>query len=369
MDVILHRCAAFAMNSYNWVFTLNNPESDTLPPYDRIKYCIWQVEQGEQGTEHIQGYVEFRTKHRLSAVKKWLYRAHWEVRRGTAQQAREYSSKEETRVRGPWSIGEQEVSRQGHRTDLSRAVEILTQQGMRAVAQQEPEAFVKFHRGLQALEGASRQLPSDAGFEPRPWQSRVLQLLSESPDDRHIIWVTDSRGNSGKSRLARHLLLMHGAQLLLGRSQDMAYMFREETRIVVFDVTRQQQEFVDHLYSMAEMLKNGVLVSTKYESRAKIFDPPHVVFFSNQTWDTTKWSRDRVVELDLNNPGMHTPLASPVRVSAPIPTPTSSDGAGPSSSTGRLRRAALVLSPTRVRMELMGSPRQLDVPVPDERFW
>lgn len=369
MEIIQHREATrMAFNSFNWVFTLNNPDSDELPVNDKVKYCIWQRERGEQGTEHLQGYVEFRNKCRLSAVRQWLPRAHWEVRRGSREQAKDYASKEESRVSGPWTRGEFIPSAQGRRTDLSRAVEILRTGGLAAVAREEPEVFIRHHRGLQALEGASRVIPSDDGFVPRPWQSRVLQLLSESPDDRHIIWVTDTAGNQGKSRLARHLVCSHGAQQLLGRAQDMAFMFREETKIVVFDVTRQQQEYVDHLYSMAEMLKNGILVSTKYESRAKIFDPPHVIFFSNTTWDTTKWSRDRVIELDLSCPNLHSPLPSPLRPTVPTQTPTSSSGSAPFATAGRGRRAAQMISPTRVRLELLGSPRGF-VPVPDDRFW
>lgn len=354
--------------SFNWCFTLNNPESNELPRYDNLKFCVWQRERGEQGTEHLQGYAEFKTQHRLAACKKWLHRAHWEVRRGSAEQAKQYCEKEESRVAGPWSIGEFTPSFQGRRTDLSRAVEILKTGGIEQVAREMPEVYVKFHRGLEALAGVSRSIPSDAGFEPRPWQSRVLRWLSAEPDDRRILWVTDSVGNRGKSRLAWHLVCEHGAQLLGGKLQDMAYMFKEETRIVVFDVTRQQQEYVDHLYSLAEQLKNGMLTSGKYESRMKIFKAPHVVFFSNQTWDTTKWSQDRVVEFDLNSPNMHTPLVlSPV--TALIPTPTSSPDAAPSGSIGRLRRAgATVLSPTRVRLEMMGSPRQLQ-PASPARFY
>lgn len=340
-------------NSWNWVFTLNNPESNELPENSDIKFCVWQREQGESGTEHLQGYVEFKSRHRLARCKKWLPRAHWEVRRGTAEQARDYASKEETRLAGPWTVGEFTPSHQGRRTDLSRAVEILRTGGLFKVAREEPETFVKFHRGLQALEGASRPVPRDGGFEPRPWQSRVLQMVSGSPDDRHIVWVTDERGNQGKSRLARHLVCEYGAQLLGGKLADMAYMYDERTKIVVFDITRQQQEYVDHLYTMAEMLKNGMVVSSKYESRTKIFEPPHVIFFSNVTWDKGKWSRDRVQEVDLNNPRSHVPPITPVQSPDARTQLLPGDGSG---STGRQRRAGLLLSPTRVRKELMERP-------------
>ncbi len=43
-----------------WVFTLNNPtvtDKLHLTFSKGVKYAIWQLEQGEQGTMHLQGYI------------------------------------------------------------------------------------------------------------------------------------------------------------------------------------------------------------------------------------------------------------------------------------------------------------------------
>lgn len=145
--------------------------------------------------------------------------------------------------------------------------------------------------------------PADDGFAPRAWQSAVISRLRVPPDDRHILWVRDSEGGIGKSRLARYLCLEMGASVLSGKIADMAYAYSTlQTPIVIFDVTRAQAEHSDHLYTFAEMLKNGQFFSSKYESRVVIFTPPHVVFFSNALYDQAKWSADRVVLLDLDNP-------------------------------------------------------------------
>jgi hypothetical protein len=68
---------------------------------------------------------------------------------------------------------------------------------------------------------------------------------------------------------------------------------------------------MQHLYTMAEhLLKNGMLFSSKYESRVRVFDPPHVLFMSNQRPADGAWSADRVRLIDLDAPPMHMGLAA-----------------------------------------------------------
>jgi GTPase SAR1 family protein len=101
--------------SRNWMFTINNPSDDDEPSaWPGIKYLIYQAEQAK--TRHYQGYVMFDKEQRISALKKLNARAHWEPRAGTHEQAVAYCSKLDTRVDGPWIIGE--PPRQGKRTDL-----------------------------------------------------------------------------------------------------------------------------------------------------------------------------------------------------------------------------------------------------------
>lgn len=85
----------------NWVFTINNPPVDAeglvIPPkplaWHRHVYSIWQLERGENGTLHWQGYVEFSGQFSLSQLKNScaeLASAHLEGRRGSADQAVSY---------------------------------------------------------------------------------------------------------------------------------------------------------------------------------------------------------------------------------------------------------------------------------------
>lgn len=286
-------------------FTVNNPEGQlTMAPF--IKYCVYQKEKGESGTEHFQGYAELQGQHRLAALKKWLPTAHFEARRGTAEQARAYCMKEDTRIDGPWEHGEYVPPQPGKRSDLDQACQVALEAGIEEAARQFPSLFAKYYKGLSAYVSAMKEKPTDMDFVPKVWQQNVLNLLEAEPNDRTIYWVHESRGNVGKSRLARHLIMEHGAVELHGKVADMAHAYQEQ-RIVVFDLARSQEEKYEHIYHFAEKLKNGVFFSPKYESGMKVFKAPHVIFFANVAPPSGVWSEDRVVEIDLSSPGIHKP--------------------------------------------------------------
>lgn len=104
-----------------WVFTLNNPIENVLPTLllNRLQYAIWQLESGDSGTPHLQGYLETSKRVTLGVLRGLVPRAHWEPRRGTRAQAIAYSSKEDTRLDGPWTYGSEPPEPQpGKRTDL-----------------------------------------------------------------------------------------------------------------------------------------------------------------------------------------------------------------------------------------------------------
>ena len=77
-----------------------------FPEY--VKYCVYQLEVGAEGTEHFQGYMELSGKHSFKKLHliPGLERAHFETRRGTAAQAITYCTKLDTRVSGPYHVGE-----------------------------------------------------------------------------------------------------------------------------------------------------------------------------------------------------------------------------------------------------------------------
>ncbi|AYP28913.1 MAG: putative viral replication protein [Circoviridae sp.] len=85
------------MASRNWVFTVNNPTEEIVYP-DYIKIGVHQLEQGEFGTPHYQGYIECKHSVRLEQLKRWLPTAHWEKRKGSRLECLSYVTKESSRI-------------------------------------------------------------------------------------------------------------------------------------------------------------------------------------------------------------------------------------------------------------------------------
>lgn len=130
---------------------MNNP-TELLQMSDKFSYMVYQKERGESGTQHYQIYVQMPSSRALSTLRNLIPNTHWEIQRGTNEQARDYCMKQDTRIDGPWEFGEFKPSggKQGKRTDLDDVIELVRQKRPR-----EEYAFtstyVKYHRGLEAI--------------------------------------------------------------------------------------------------------------------------------------------------------------------------------------------------------------------------
>ena len=89
-----------------WCFTINNPQDsdkfwENQHKLDAIEYLVLQEERGAEGTLHWQGFMILKTKKRMTWLKRNINeRAHWEVTRGTNEQARDYCKKDDTYTGG-----------------------------------------------------------------------------------------------------------------------------------------------------------------------------------------------------------------------------------------------------------------------------
>lgn len=110
-------------------------------------YVIFGRELGENGTRHLQGYVEFSDRLRTNQLRNVLPGAHIEARRGNADQARDYCVKD-----GDFEeFGSISVSRQGVRTDLAQLYESIRNGKRKAdLCTEHFAAFIKYQRGIDA---------------------------------------------------------------------------------------------------------------------------------------------------------------------------------------------------------------------------
>jgi len=146
-----------------WCFTHNNPHVDgetflsSLKEYwpKTLTYVVFQKEQVT--TPHFQGYLEFSTLTRLATLKRFHPGIHWERRKGSQQEAIDYCSREtykdedKGRVDGPWEWGNRAETHQGARSDLAAAIACVKEGGIRRVLEEQPEALVRYSRGLSFI--------------------------------------------------------------------------------------------------------------------------------------------------------------------------------------------------------------------------
>ena len=153
-------------------------------------------------------------------------------------------------------------------------------------------------REWKAVQQSNSGASENAKVVLKPWQRAIINQLN-CQDDRQVIWIYDSEGNSGKSFLATYLL-REGKSFVVegGSTRDLVFAYKDQPN-VIFDFCRSQKEFVN--YHAIEGFKNGRMFSSKYESNLRIFPSCKVLAFANFLPDWTKLSRDRWMCLDLSN--------------------------------------------------------------------
>lgn len=244
-----------------WCFTLKAEDISTQELKQKLKeYCekfTFQIERGEQGFVHYQGAFVLKKKGRPMETLRLPKSCHYEVMRGTVEEAFAYCSKTDTRV----EIG----ATWGHisKVDLFESED------------EQDEIILK------------------------NWQEEVIKLISQRPDSRKIIWLYENEGNSGKSWLCKHLLTHYNDVLVVsGKNSDVCNLtsnFIEQNdkapKLIILDIPR--TNFNGISYQAIESLKNGLINNTKYECKLHCFKPPHVLVFCNETPQMFKLSLDR----------------------------------------------------------------------------
>jgi hypothetical protein len=275
-----------------------------------IKYFIAGHEVGESGTPHLQCYFQLNKQVKITTMHKWPgweRMAEIQSARGTDEEASGYCKKDGNF----WEIGERKkMGRKGARNDLASIQEAIDKgETYDNICETQFNTAAKFSKFIkervQARDSQSQLNSLRERYESsvlRPWQNALMDVVLEEANPRKIHWLWEATGNVGKSWMANYMGALHGATVLTsGKKVDLAYIYAQKpTKIVLFDLSRtteisedSRKHYLDGIYSLAEDLKNGRIVSTKYESKTVFFQPPHVIFFANFEPDYTKWSEDR----------------------------------------------------------------------------
>lgn len=235
-----------------WCFTLNNwleEEYSSIVSYfcsKKAKYIIGK-EMGENNTPHLQGHVEFPDKLRFTSLSKVNIRIHWEKCRNKKSSIT-YCKKDNDYITNMF---------------IPRKIK-----------------FPIFDK---------------------QWQLDILKLIKDEPDDRTIYWYYDEEGGKGKTTFTKYLALDHNAILCPSKSNDafhrVSKCFDEDGEqkspidLVIFDIPRSSKEYIN--YGVIEKIKDGLVISGKYEGCECIFASPHVIVFCNEEPYTDMLSLDR----------------------------------------------------------------------------
>lgn len=244
-----------------WCFTLNNYSLEEVEylksiTCSNVPKMMFQSEVGEEGTPHIQGWLEFKTKKRPMSVFKNT-RIHWEKMGGSIQDNIDYCGKTDTYT------GE-----------------------------------IRFARGCDFPYSGPQITLYD-------WQVPIIEMLKGEPDDRSIYWVWSQKGNLGKSTFAKWIFHnVADAIVTGGKANDMkngvqTYINKNKKfpRVVIVDIPRVNRGH----FSVAgiEEIKNMFFFSGKYEGGMVSGPPPHVICFANVQPLYSEMSSDRWRIMDL----------------------------------------------------------------------
>lgn len=238
----------------NICFTINNPEEMLDPElWPTLKYCVYQHEVGEEGTDHFQGYAEFGAPYSLLWFKRLagLERAHIEVRRGTGAQAANYCTKEEGRLDGPWEWGE--MKEQGKRSDLEMIrKKIEDKVPMKRIAMDHYSSWCRYHKSFDKY-----RLMCQA---PRDWPMELVFLLGPT--------------RTGKSRTAKR---MAGDDVYY-KPPGPWWDNYEGQHTIIWD------EFYGHSYKFTELLQvlDRYPLLVPYKGGFYQFVSKRIIFTSNQ---------------------------------------------------------------------------------------
>lgn len=165
--------------------------TNTFSEHDAVNYAVAQIEEAPTTLHlHAQGFMQLKQGRTMNWCKSNIpyigQTSHLERRMGTADEARKYCMKEDTRVFPPKEIGR--WTTQGQRSDLTtyaHRIKELALQGMklpavnRILADEMPGVHLRFRKNAQELFEDFKTHEID-DFEPYPWQKDLMDIFEVS---------------------------------------------------------------------------------------------------------------------------------------------------------------------------------------------
>lgn len=257
--------------AFTWGLWNDGPTEDEFSTlWDRLeewsrtnaKHYIFQLERGEGGLLHYQGYINLKKQTRFKGLIKMMQDNFHGIHLSICSKAgefalKQYCMKTDTRVSGPW------MDKVNTKIDL------------------EEKAKEKFKN-----------------IELRPWQQEWFDLVSQDPDDRCICWLTDEKGGAGKTKLAKWAYAVKGIPTFTyANSANVLNLVSKmpHLKTYCFDLARTKSSKIadNELYTCLESIKNGYFVNEKYETNIVFMESPHVWVFANQKPKLDRMSGDR----------------------------------------------------------------------------
>lgn len=297
-------------------FSTDAPAFADLRPAPR--YWVCQREATADGRRHWQFYLEFSAARARDALARELGgNPHLESRRGTRDQARAYCRKpcDRSKEAGscsceprcprddpPFQEGGRWELESGRRSDWDACKAAIAEgASFQELARGEFTDLCAKHREfilyLIGLQEAEAQVPVLLP-DQHPWQRQVLEELKQEPHRRNVNWYYEETGQTGKTVFAEHLFSTRGALILEpAKKADLNYILANtEPRpsIIIFDIPRNAMDHMDHLYSILESIKDGRILSTKYQCKQVRFPACHLYVFANFAPNPAKLSEDRL---------------------------------------------------------------------------
>lgn len=239
--------------TYRWCFTLNNyseNEYNDLLNFSTNSAKVWIIgkEIGENKTPHLQGYINLKTRTRLTALKKINNRTHWEITKGSEEQNLKYCSKD----------GDYKTN---------------------ALIKREPKIITNLY----------------------DWQSEMENILLNEHNDRTVHWICDRKGCTGKTQFLKYMVYNHKCIFTNGgkRNDIMNLLYNQQKylqsanpAIIIWNLPRDiNKDFIS--YEAIENIKDGLICNNKFECGSFIMDSPNILIMGNQLPDLKKLTSDR----------------------------------------------------------------------------